>query len=296
MNLQQLHYFSKIAECQQYTQAARELHVTQATLSYAISNLEKELGVRLFERKGKILLLTDHGKAYLSCVREALHALQRGEQMLRYSTPQKLIVKLECLESVKHAALSMISDLCSDDDSNSFRLELSYSNAANIEQKLIRREIDLGISTMPATMGISSRLMGYQDNVVIVPHNHPWAKQETVSLSALKHHRFIAYNRECVIRDYYDSIFRSLHIQPEIFAESKTHSNILDMVAYGMGFAIVPRMRGLKDRQDLAVLEIQESIPARPIYLQWMNDSETNTELAPVLQKFIACPVLSLYL
>ena len=46
MNLQQLYYFQKIAECQQYTQAAKELHVTQATLSYAISNLEKELRVR----------------------------------------------------------------------------------------------------------------------------------------------------------------------------------------------------------------------------------------------------------
>ena len=45
MNLQQLHYFQKIAECQQYTLAAQELHVTQAALSYAISNLEKELNV-----------------------------------------------------------------------------------------------------------------------------------------------------------------------------------------------------------------------------------------------------------
>ena len=84
MNLQQLYYFQKIAECQQYTQAAKELHVTQATLSYAISNLEKELRVRLFERRGKSVRLTECGKAYLSCVRDALQALERGEQMVRY--------------------------------------------------------------------------------------------------------------------------------------------------------------------------------------------------------------------
>ena len=40
MNLQQLYYFQKIAECRQFTQAASELHVTQATLSYAISILD----------------------------------------------------------------------------------------------------------------------------------------------------------------------------------------------------------------------------------------------------------------
>lgn len=83
MNLQQLHYFQKISECQQYTLAAQELHVTQATLSYAILNLERELNVKLFDRKGKSVLLTECGKAYLSCVRDALQALDRGEQMVK---------------------------------------------------------------------------------------------------------------------------------------------------------------------------------------------------------------------
>ena len=100
MNLQQLYYFQKIAECQQYTQAAKELHVTQATLSYAISNLEKELRVRLFERRGKSVQLTECGKAYLSCVRDALQALERGEQMVKdMATPARTVIKLDYLES-----------------------------------------------------------------------------------------------------------------------------------------------------------------------------------------------------
>ena len=100
MNLQQLYYFQKIAECQQYTQAAAELHVTQATLSYAISNLEKELGVQLFQRRGKSVQLTDQGKAYLTCVRDALQALERGRQLLRSADQSKTQVRLGCLESV----------------------------------------------------------------------------------------------------------------------------------------------------------------------------------------------------
>ena len=161
MNLQQLYYFQKIAECQQYTQAAKELHVTQATLSYAISNLEKELRVRLFERRGKSVQLTECGKAYLSCVRDALQALERGEQMVKdMATPARTVIKLDYLESVKHLALSMIADLSAGDEEQQLRFELSHADASNIEQRLICRETDLGISTIPVTEGIASRLLG----------------------------------------------------------------------------------------------------------------------------------------
>ena len=50
MNLQQLYYFRKLAEVQHYTEAAKALYITQPSLSHAISTLEKELGVKLFEK------------------------------------------------------------------------------------------------------------------------------------------------------------------------------------------------------------------------------------------------------
>ena len=274
MNLQQLYYFQKIAECQQYTQAAKELHVTQATLSYAISNLEKELRVRLFERRGKSVQLTECGKAYLSCVRDALQALERGEQMVKdMATPARTVIKLDYLESVKHLALSMIADLSAGDEEQQLRFELSHADASNIEQRLIRRETDLGISTIPVTEVIASRLLGYQDNVIVVPKDHPWGKRGSVPLSVLHEQRFIAYSQDCVIRGYYDSILKSVHVRPEIFAESRIHSNILDMVSYGMGVSIVPRMKGLEERYDLVPLSIQDDIPPRSIYLLWAEDA-----------------------
>ena len=116
MNLQQLYYFQKIAECQQYTLAAKELHVTQAALSYAISNLEHELNVKLFDRKGKHIILTQCGAAYLSCVRDALQALDRGERMVKnLSIPSKAIIKLSYLESLKQLIPNLIADLCGSD-------------------------------------------------------------------------------------------------------------------------------------------------------------------------------------
>ena len=297
MNLQQLYYFQKITECQQYTQAARELHVTQATLSYAISNLEKELNVRLFDRKGKSVQLTECGKAYLSCVRDALQALERGEQMVRNAdAPARTIIKLDSLESVKHLALGMVSDLSAGDFVDHFRFEMSHTNASSIEQKLIRRETDLGISTVPLTEGVASRLIGYQDNVVIVPQKHAWSELKSITLSALHGQRFITYSQECVIRGYYDSILKSAHVQPEIFAESKMHSNILDMVAYGMGVAIVPRMKHLEERYDLVSLKIQDDIPPRAIYLLWAENAMLPLEVEQFRQRIVERSDWSKYL
>ena len=53
MNLNQLHYFSKLAEVEHYTKAAEELGISQPTLSHAVGALETELGTKLFEKQGR---------------------------------------------------------------------------------------------------------------------------------------------------------------------------------------------------------------------------------------------------
>ena len=58
MDIHSLTYFKKVAELQHITRASEELHVAQPSLSRTISRLEKELGVQLFERSGKNIILT----------------------------------------------------------------------------------------------------------------------------------------------------------------------------------------------------------------------------------------------
>ena len=61
MNLSQLYYFRKLAELQHYAKAAKELYITQPSLSNAISSLEQELGVSLFQKTGRNIHLTKYG-------------------------------------------------------------------------------------------------------------------------------------------------------------------------------------------------------------------------------------------
>ena len=65
MNLKQLYYFKRLSETEHYTEAASSLCITQPSLSHAISELEKELGVALFARQGRNVKITQNGKRFL---------------------------------------------------------------------------------------------------------------------------------------------------------------------------------------------------------------------------------------
>jgi len=296
MNLQQLRYFQQIAERQQYTLAAEDLYVTQATLSLAIKNLEQELNVKLFERKGKYVTLTQCGKAYLSCVRDALQMLDRGERMVKnMSSPAKAVVKLSYLASLKRLTAGLISDLRAQEAGAQLRLDLSNYTAPVIEQMLARGETDLGISSTPASAAVSSHLIGYQDNVVVLPKRHPWAEMDSIPLSLLDGQPYIAYNQNCAIRGYYDSIFELAHVYPEILAEARFDSNILDMVSCGMGVSIVPRMPHL-ERSDLLTRPLRDRLPPRAICLLWAKGAALPAQADEFRQRIIDSPNLSRYL
>lgn len=260
--------------------------MTQAALSYAISNLEKELGTRLFHRRGKSVALTECGRVYLDCVRDALRALKRGEEQVHNLTePDRVPVRIAYLDSVKHLTMNTISTITGGEQNDHYRFELFSSNAAVIEQQLLRREMDLAFSTQPMADGIRCHLLGQQENVIVVSSKHPWAQKNSISLRELDGCRMIAYNRECIIRDFYDSILERANVHPEVFAESKLHSNILDMVSYNMGVALVPNMHRLEEMPDLKVLRVEDGIPPRPIYLLWAADTVLPAKIAEFRDK-----------
>ena len=78
MTLQQLRYFCVMAEVLHYTKAAKQLYISQPSLSYALSELSKELGVPLFGKSGKRTYLTQYGEAFLPYARNALAELSKG--------------------------------------------------------------------------------------------------------------------------------------------------------------------------------------------------------------------------
>ena len=83
MTLMQLRYFQALAGALNYTKTAEALHISQPSLSYAIAELEKDMGIPLFSKKNKRVFLTPYGEFFLTYVNRVLATLEEGVRMTR---------------------------------------------------------------------------------------------------------------------------------------------------------------------------------------------------------------------
>ena len=83
MELQQLKYFREVAERQHVTRAAEKLFVSESAISRAVTQLEEELGVPLFYRQGRAVVLSPYGRLFLENVTRALGVLENGKRLLQ---------------------------------------------------------------------------------------------------------------------------------------------------------------------------------------------------------------------
>jgi DNA-binding transcriptional LysR family regulator len=90
MELLQLQYFQVVGRLEHMTDAAQSLHVTQSSLSKTIQRLEENLGVSLFDRRGRALRLNTFGRTFLARVDKALFELEQGQQEIcDLSSPER---------------------------------------------------------------------------------------------------------------------------------------------------------------------------------------------------------------
>src|SRR4051812_39244804 len=78
MELRHLRYFAALSEQLSFTRAADKVHITQSTLSHQIKQLEDEIGLRLFDRLGKRVAMTEAGEMLLARVNKALQEIDDG--------------------------------------------------------------------------------------------------------------------------------------------------------------------------------------------------------------------------
>jgi len=85
VDMQQMKYFKTVAEVGKISEAAEALYISAPALSTAISRLEKELGVKLFDRKNNKITLNRQGEIFLDYVNQAIAQLEETKEELRQS-------------------------------------------------------------------------------------------------------------------------------------------------------------------------------------------------------------------
>ena len=100
MNLYHLRYFVTLAHLEHYTKAAEILSTTQTCLRYAISSLEKELGIKLFEKDGRNVVLTKCGRGFLSDVEASLQLLDSSIEKLQMTSTGEGVIDIAMLRTL----------------------------------------------------------------------------------------------------------------------------------------------------------------------------------------------------
>lgn len=272
MNLQQLYFLKAVVECESFTKAAAVCNVTQSSLSHGIIQLEEELNARLIERTRERAYLTKYGQIYYPYVKRFLVELENGKRAL------------EDVTEVNHGRVSLayngcLEDLCSrvvldylvQDDRRDVKFDY-YSTDAPAVKKLIMDGIaDLGVSTYPEDTGLKSVYVGHQPIVLAVYKNTWFSDRTSVSLQELTGIPMIGYQRDFDLGKYLHEAFIHAQCVPDIRHIGVTDSGVLSFVSAGCGVALIPKpFRPLAS--DIRLLEIEDSLPERRIYLLWRNE------------------------
>jgi len=204
MTLQQLKYIIKIVECGSITEAAKQLFITQPSLSAAVKELEKELGIEIFYRTTKGISLSDDGIEFLSYARQIIEQAELLEQRYMGKKPSKKL----CSISTQHYAFAVNAfvELLLDLDIDEYEFTLRETRTYEIieDVKNLRSEIGIiylsnfnekVINKMLKENHLVFNLLFEADPHVFISSKHPLAKNTAVTLEDLDEYPFLAFEQ-----------------------------------------------------------------------------------------------------
>ena len=195
MNLDHLYYFKKLVEVRNYSMAAKELFIAQPTLSLAVSNLEKELGVALIKKKRNSVELTEDGEDFYEAVLVATNALDNATSLIRErASLEHGIMTIGTVYSIQNQSWSKaILDYRAQSNSK-VQIRWKQGTTESLTRDLKNGSLDVIFAgRVRDGNNIASIPCFTQSVVLVVNKNHPLATRKEISLSELGNIPLITY-------------------------------------------------------------------------------------------------------
>lgn len=242
MQFRRIRYFLAVSEDLHFGRAAERLHITQPALSEQVQVLERELGVKLFERGTRRVELTAAGHVYMKrCKQLVLSAEEAAEEVRRIQrgeagTLSIGFVRLSALDTLPQLVKTYL------ERHPGVRVVPRERNVRRQVQEIHEGQLDVGIAREPtAIRSLSSFVLSSDNHLLALPANHRLAKRKIVELSELAEERFVMYPRD-VGSDMYDIIIAactSAGFSPKVIQEADEILTVIGLVAAGVGIAIM---------------------------------------------------------
>ncbi|MEH6373160.1 LysR substrate-binding domain-containing protein [Streptomyces sp. KLMMK] len=240
MDLLSLRCFQVVARHEHISRAAAELHVAQPSVSRTVARLEAELGVPLFDRRGRRIRLNQHGAAFLRRVDRALGELEDGRRELADAAGGEGGTVTVAAETLLTLA-GLLAGFRAAHPGVDVRLHQASADA--MAERLRTRDVDFCLVSRPLTgPALTSVELLREDVLLAVPAGHRLAGKEDVGLAALDGEPFITPSPGHWQRVLADRLFARAGVRPAIVCEGNEPGAILDLVGAGLGVALLPAM------------------------------------------------------
>lgn len=286
MNLQHLRYFITLANLEHYTKAAEQLHITQPTLSHAISMIEAELGMPLFEKKGRNISLTSNGRQFAKDIQKAIKIIDNSVSSLQAINQNSYDINIALLRILSHRIIPNLTRQFLTENPQSPANFVFYNDSGMSEDLLkgmIDGKYDLAFcSKLENFPQVTYIPIAVQDMVLVVPKGHPLKVLKEVTLEDTLPYSQIWFSKKSGVRPIIESFYENFKDQVNVTFEVEEDETIAGLVSQNFGIAILPKMDFLKTI-DVDIIVIDQLKNARYYYMAYLN---TITQ-PPAIKAFI---------
>lgn len=276
MNLCQLYYFKTMAQLEHYTKAAEALSLTQPSLSQAISTLENELEVPLFEKHGRNVKLTKYGRKLLPFIETALEELEMGINKVKEITEST--ISIGYIYTLSNQYIPHLISNYKQDSSDDFKFHLQESSriescTASLVRALKEDKLDLiFISLIPDDPEIEFILIGEQNLVTVLSNDCPLANHESIDLIDTKPYSLIQYTTKMELKHEINGLFKKVNIVPTVCCEVEDEISMAGLAAANIGIAIVPDCHSIRNNTNVQIRPISNPSYKRKIYIGYVKN------------------------
>lgn len=275
MELFQLRYFASVAKYENFSKAADELLVTQPSVSKAISSLEKELGVSLFDRKGKKIVLNDAGRLLQSRISDVMPVFENLPNELRsVSGDDSSIVFLRVLAMHEAVAAMLIR----------FKRENPYVNFRLVSERNSPK-YDLCFSSALQGENINNGTLVLREEIKLaVPDTSKLAGAESVNLCGLRNERFVAVKHDAAGDGGFSHFFELCGYRPKVACYCDNPNVTRDLIAAGVGVSLWP-VAAWGDTPGIGVslIRINNPVCRRSVFITWPESGIRNCNVRKFL-------------
>jgi LysR family cyn operon transcriptional activator len=258
MNLQQLRYVVATAEHRTMTDAARSLYIAQPALSRAIRDLERELGMTLFARSGRGVVVTAQGRRVVKLAREALDAVHEIESLANHSSTGEAELRIASTPSLEPGLAGRLLPAYTAEHPG-VRVHIVRCDGRDAVVNAIRdQRADLGLTDLPVPTDLITHPLERQEIVLISPPG--LELPNPVPMSKLDGMRLALPARGSVRRRELDAMFGKYAVSPVVVIETDERNGWLNAVRTGQ--ASLLWYRGMSEQASKAGLVVRSLEPA----------------------------------